>query len=240
MARSRSVIAPKRPGKTALENLPAEADAWVRSPAHPRAAVATPTDADASGAAALPHTDTRTAEPDQQADAGSSNGQGTVGEQGGGSQTERADPGHSTSSTPPQGRNKVTGRQVRPPRPKSESPHEEALPADERPVKFTLDVPVNLHRAMKIQTIKRRTTIVATVRTILGNYYGRTADVSPGEYKIAASEPTKRLTLDLDPDLHTEMMLQKVLRGANVQAEVLRLVADHYLPEEAHGAAATG
>jgi hypothetical protein len=233
------VIAPKRPGKTALENLPAEADAWVRSPAHPRVAVANPTTADVPGAATSPPTDTQTAEPDQKVDAGSDD-QDNPGEQSGASQTEWADPGHSASSLPPHGRNTAAGRQVQPPRPKSETPREEAPPGDQRPVKFTLDVPVNLHRAMKIQTIKRRTTIVATVRTILGNYYGRTADISPGEYKIAAGEPTKRLTLDLDPDLHTEMMLQKVLRGANVQAEVLRLVADHYLPEETHGAAATG
>jgi hypothetical protein len=239
MARSRGVIAPKRPGKTALENLPAEADAWVRSPVHPRAAITTPTAADASGAATSPHTDTQIAESSQQPDAGSSS-QDNAGEQSGASQTQRADPGHSTSSTPPQGRTTAAGRQVRPPRPKSKTPREEAPPADQKPVKFTLDVPVNLHRAMKIQTIKRRTTIVATVRTILGNYYGRTADISPGEYKITAGEPTKRLTLDLDPDLHTEMMLQKVLREANIQAEVLRLVADHYLPGEARGAAATG
>lgn len=99
-------------------------------------------------------------------------------------------------------------------------------------VKFTLDVPLDLHRAMKLQTIRRRTTIVATMRQILSNYYGVTADISPGERKPAAGEPTKRLTLDLDSDLHTEMMLQKVLRGANIQAEVLYLATCHYLPGE--------
>lgn len=107
-----------------------------------------------------------------------------------------------------------------------------AKPRSGPKVKFTLDVPLDLHRAMKLQTIRRRTTIVATVRQILSNYYGVTADISPGERKLAAGEPTKRLTLDLDPDLHTEMMLQKVLRGANIQAEVLYLTTCHYLPGE--------
>lgn len=99
-------------------------------------------------------------------------------------------------------------------------------------VKFTLDVPVDLHRAMKLQEIRRKSTIVATMRTLLAGHYDATPDVSPGEYKLTPSEPKKRLTLDIDADLHIRMCEQKVLRGANIQAEVLRLVEDHYLPPE--------
>jgi hypothetical protein len=236
MARPRHVISPKRPAKSALENLPPEADAWVRNPSGlsvaPDPAGSTP------GPEIAEPTDTQTAEPDRHADASPGEQDSVGSEQRDASRPEQGSSGQAASSLP-QSDTSATGRQARPSPPQPQTGRES--PASQKPVKFTLDVPLNLHRAMKIQTIKRRTTIVATVRTILGNYYGRTPDISPGEYKVSAAEPTKRLTLDLDPDLHTEMMLQKVLRQANIQAEVLHLVANHYLPgEEVSRAAATG
>lgn len=97
-------------------------------------------------------------------------------------------------------------------------------------VKFTLDVPLDMHRAMQIQKIRSRTSIVDTVRKILSKYYRTSADISPGTYPLKPGEPTKRSTFDLDEELVMEMNMQKVLRGAKVKDEVRQLLANHYMP----------
>lgn len=104
----------------------------------------------------------------------------------------------------------------------------EPLPA--ATVKFTLDVPLDMHRAMQIQKIRSRTSIVDTVRKILSKYYRTSADISPGTYPLKPGEPTKRSTFDLDEELVMEMNMQKVLRGAKVKDEVRQLLANHYMP----------
>lgn len=105
----------------------------------------------------------------------------------------------------------------------------EPLPAAAT-VKFTLDVPLDMHRAMQIQKIRSRTSIVDTVRKILTKYYRTSADISPGMYPLKPGEPTKRSTFDLDEELVMEMNMQKVLRGAKVKDEVRQLLANHYMP----------
>ena len=97
-------------------------------------------------------------------------------------------------------------------------------------VKFTLDIPLELHRAMQIQKIRARTPIVDTVRTILSKYYRTSAEISPGVYPLQKGEQTRRSTFDLDEDLVIEMNMQKVLRDAKIKDEVRQLLANHYLP----------
>ncbi|QFS94584.1 hypothetical protein FIV07_27815 (plasmid) [Mycobacterium sp. THAF192] len=97
-------------------------------------------------------------------------------------------------------------------------------------IKFTLDIPLDLHRAMQIQKIRSRTSIVDTVRKILSNYYRTSAEISPGVYPLKPGEPTKRSTFDLAEELVIEMDMQKVLRGAKIKDEVRQLLANHYTP----------
>lgn len=117
------------------------------------------------------------------------------------------------------------------------SPHAESAEQQtpdtpgKKPVKFTLDVGLDLHKAMKIQSIRTRTPIVAVARIELERHYKTSPDVSPGVYPLERDEPTKRITLDLDEDLVIEMDLQRVLRDAKVKDEVRLLMAKHYLPD---------
>lgn len=135
--------------------------------------------------------------------------------------------------TPPPQQSAAAGSVRRPPEELNDRPDDAAevgAPLPAATVKFTLDVPLDMHRAMQIQKIRSRTSIVDTVRKILSKYYRTSADISPGTYPLKPGEPTKRSTFDLDEELVMEMNMQKVLRGAKVKDEVRQLLANHYMP----------